>query len=372
MGLGRVASIALSVPLLMIVGVVVVLGGDDEAAVAAPAPGVATPGLCLPDLATGTVTITGSHAPVADISELGLNADQTQIAKTIVSVVKGRGLPLRAAEIALATGWVESNLRNLLVAVDHDSLGVFQQRPSMIGWGTAEEIVDVVHATNAFLDGLVKIDGWETADRGDVAQAVQQSAVPDAYNRIGMPIGIPLAAALWTGTPAGTPAACSPVATGSQGPADPVKASGAAKVALERARSQIGLPYCWAGGDANGPTHGEGGDGCGGDAVGFDCSGLMIYAWAGNGVNLPHRSAIQATMGTHVPMAQAQPGDLVFWDDGGGVHHVAMIYSLDPGTTTGAGEIIEAQDFGVPVHIRRWTGTENSEVLNYAARFTVA
>src|SRR3954454_5248155 len=45
------------------------------------------------------------------------------------------------------------------------------------------------------------------------------------------------------------------------------------------ASSQAGMPYCWAGGDTHGPTHGSGDlghGGCGGTTVGFDCSGLVL------------------------------------------------------------------------------------------------
>ena len=70
-----------------------------------------------------------------------------------------RGLPPRAATIAIATAIQESKLRNLNYG-DRDSLGLFQQRPSQ-GWGTAEQILDPVHATNV-LRRPGKVKGYET------------------------------------------------------------------------------------------------------------------------------------------------------------------------------------------------------------------
>jgi hypothetical protein len=105
--------------------------------------------------------------------------EQMSNAATITAIAMKRGLPARAATIALATAITESKLRNLRYG-DRDSLGLFQQRPSQ-GWGTAEQILDPDHATNAFYDALVKIKGYESTDITTVAQQVQHSAYPEAY-----------------------------------------------------------------------------------------------------------------------------------------------------------------------------------------------
>ena len=105
--------------------------------------------------------------------------DQTANAALIGAIAVDRGLPPRAASIALATAYQESKLRNIDYG-DRDSLGLFQQRPSQ-GWGTEEQIMDPVHATNAFYDGLVKLDGYETMNINDAAQTVQRSGHPEAY-----------------------------------------------------------------------------------------------------------------------------------------------------------------------------------------------
>src|SRR5699024_7812582 len=92
-----------------------------------------------------------------------------------------RGLPARAATIALATAQQESKLINIDHG-DRDSLGLFQQRPSQ-GWGSAREILDPRYSTNAFYDGLVEIEGYEDMEITDAAQRVQRSGYPEAYAR---------------------------------------------------------------------------------------------------------------------------------------------------------------------------------------------
>ena len=104
---------------------------------------------------------------------------QAEHAGLVTGVAVQRGLPARAATIALATALQESKLVNIEYG-DRDSLGLFQQRPSQ-GWGTAEQIMDPVYATNAFYDGLVKVDGYEGLEITAAAQAVQRSGFPEAY-----------------------------------------------------------------------------------------------------------------------------------------------------------------------------------------------
>lgn len=105
--------------------------------------------------------------------------DQMSNAATITAIAVRRGLPARAATIALATAMQESKLRNIDYG-DRDSLGLFQQRPSQ-GWGTPEQVMDPEHATMKFYDALVKVPDWKTGEITKVAQAVQRSAAPEAY-----------------------------------------------------------------------------------------------------------------------------------------------------------------------------------------------
>lgn len=108
-----------------------------------------------------------------------LDPEQSGNAAVIAAVAVDRGLPGRAATIGIATALQESKLRNIDYG-DRDSLGLFQQRPSQ-GWGTAEQIMDPVYATNAFYDVLVKIEGYQSLPITKAAQKVQRSAFPSAY-----------------------------------------------------------------------------------------------------------------------------------------------------------------------------------------------
>jgi cell wall-associated NlpC family hydrolase len=124
--------------------------------------------------------------------------------------------------------------------------------------------------------------------------------------------------------------------------------SGSARSVINRALSQLGMPYAWGGGNAYGPTRGIRDGGIAdmyGDynKIGFDCSGLMIYAFAAAGYILPHYSGYQATAGRQVPLSQKAPGDMLFWATGGRIHHVALYI--------GNGQMVEAPYSGSHVRI---------------------
>ena len=118
--------------------------------------------------------------------------------------------------------------------------------------------------------------------------------------------------------------------------------SDAAAGAIAWAKSKLGAQYVWAG-----------------EGPGYDCSGLVTMAYRSQGVYLTHWSQAQYSEGTRVPVSQAQPGDLIFWNwDGGNIDHVAIYL--------GNNQIIEAPTFGVPVRITSIYGW--SAVLPYAVR----
>ncbi|KAB8165127.1 heavy metal transporter [Streptomyces sp. 3MP-14] len=108
-----------------------------------------------------------------------LSPAQAANAAVIAAVGTSRGLPERAVTIAIATAMQESSLRNLDYG-DRDSLGLFQQRPSM-GWGSEEQVTDPVYAAGAFYDKLVEIPAYEELPLTEAAQEVQRSAFPDEY-----------------------------------------------------------------------------------------------------------------------------------------------------------------------------------------------
>lgn len=126
----------------------------------------------------------------------GLDRVQAGNAVIIVAVGRRRGLPQRAMVIGIATALQESSLRNLAnrrvpaslalphqgVGSDHDSVGLFQQRPSQ-GWGTVARLMDPAVSAGLFFDRLVRVRGWQSLSVSAAAQAVQRSAYPSAYRR---------------------------------------------------------------------------------------------------------------------------------------------------------------------------------------------
>lgn len=116
---------------------------------------------------------------------------------------------------------------------------------------------------------------------------------------------------------------------------------------IDRAMSQIGVPYAWGGGDANGPTRGIN-DGGYADSygdygkVGFDCSGLVLYAFAAAGISLPHFTGYQYQRGTKVDPSEMQRGDLIFYGPNGN-QHVAIYL--------GDGQMLEAPQSGATVSV---------------------
>lgn len=95
--------------------------------------------------------------------------------------------------------------------------------------------------------------------------------------------------------------------------------------ALRYALSKQGDPYVWG---AEGPNE-------------FDCSGLVKWAYAQVGISLPHYTGDQYNSGEHISQNQLEPGDLVFFYPD--ISHVGMY--------VGDGMMVDAPDFGVPVHV---------------------
>ncbi|MGW5557837.1 hypothetical protein ACWER9_11495 [Micromonospora sp. NPDC003944] len=124
----------------------------------------------------------------------GLDQAQMDNAKIIVDVGLEMKMPRRALVVALATAMQESNLYNLASDVlpesaeypnqgsgsDHDSVGLFQQRPSS-GWGTVAQLMRPSYAARAFYTALNEVPGWQDMSITYAAQSVQISAYPDAY-----------------------------------------------------------------------------------------------------------------------------------------------------------------------------------------------
>jgi len=108
---------------------------------------------------------------------------------------------------------------------------------------------------------------------------------------------------------------------------------------IRRGGSQMGVPYSWGGGSLEGPSKGVG-DGA--NINGFDCSGLMRYAFAGVGVLIPRFSGDQYNAGRHIPPSEARRGDLIFYGPNGG-QHVTMYL--------GNGQMLEASSLAGKVTV---------------------
>ncbi|MFC8620199.1 NlpC/P60 family protein [Micromonospora purpureochromogenes] len=102
---------------------------------------------------------------------------------------------------------------------------------------------------------------------------------------------------------------------------------GPAGTAVKFACAQIGKPYVWG---AEGPNS-------------YDCSGLMLAAWAKAGVSLPHNARQQRQVTPRVSRADLRPGDLVFYY--ADLHHVGMY--------VGGGWVVHASQAGQPIKMKR-------------------
>lgn len=258
----------------------------------------------------------------------GQGAERNRHAATIIAVGRAQNVPPRGWAVALATAIQESRLINL-AGGDRDSLGLFQQRPSQ-GWGTPQQIQTPRYAAAKFYAGLLAVPDWELMPVTVAAQTVQRSAFPDAYaqwegaanllvRQLGDVAVNPVNAECGTASNAAL--------TGNS------VAERAVNAALSQANHAPPIPYSWGGGGFNGPSEGFA---QGAGLVGFDCSGLMQYAWWQAGkVRLPRTAREQANATVQVSRDDIRAGDLLFFY---GYSHV--------GIYDGRGGMVEAPSTG--------------------------
>ncbi|MDU0293315.1 C40 family peptidase [Saccharothrix longispora] len=317
--------------------------------------------------------------------EATLSADQMAVARTVVAVGKGLGVTRRGTAIALATAMQESTLDPN--AVSGRSLGLFQQQGELYAGVNRTDPADTARAFYEQL--LTRIPNYDdpAVALADAAQTVQASGAGASWYARWDRWATALAAQLHDGTLArgGADGAggivCAP--GGGSGPIRvlvsgttitlPPEAGilGTLTMPNERvttvvaaALSYLGTRYSWGGGNAVGPTVGirDGGvaDAHGDYAtVGFDCSGLMVYAFAQIGVTLPRVSQDQQRFGHPLPWEQAQPGDMLFW--GRPATHVALYL----GALQGVHYMVEAPQSGDVVKVsmvRTRTGFDSQVV----------
>ena len=281
------------------------------------------------------------EAPDGQGGSVKFSKPQLSNAMSIIQAGNEAGVGAQGQKIALMTALQESTLRNLAnpgvagsmdqahegTGSDHDSVGLFQQRPSM-GWGTVQEIMTPSKSASVFYERLKGVEGWETMPPGSAAQSVQRSATPTAYDKWEPTAGALMASLSGANCnlkPLGAPNG--QMAIGTAG------VSGGRAAILAYAQAQVGKSYVWA---AEGPDS-------------FDCSGLTLKAYEQAGIALEHSSSAQLLAGDHIPASEAQPGDLLWWPG-----HIA-IYTGNGrmnGAQTPAEGVREMAVYGSPTYIR--------------------
>jgi cell wall-associated NlpC family hydrolase len=268
-----------------------------------------------------------------------LNPQQAANAAIIVSTAQSYGAGVIGAVDAITAAFTESGLINLPFG-DRDSLGLFQERPSQ-GWGTPEQIMNPVYATQQFLKRLVALPDWKSLAPAVAAQAVERSAFPDRYQLWVQPATQLVAGLSGVG-------ACTNADAGNTSPVDalpvgfslPTSTPAPVVIVVKYALAQLGKPYVWGGIGPNG----------------FDCSGLTMQAYRAAGIGIPRTTYQQVYAGQPVyDPAQLVPGDLVFTmgsdpGPGGLPGHMGMVI--------GTGLVIDAPHTGATVRVSRlssWT-----------------
>lgn len=309
----RVAALAVrlgtTLLVLAVVGLtfgVLLVGGAVAGSSAVSASAVNSSG-CGTDNFASAVTANGPSSAAVTLGGVPFTTDQLANAAVIVAVGHQLGAPQLAVESALITALQESGLQNLAYG-DADSVGLFQQRPSM-GWGTVEQILQPDYSSTRFYQALMAIPDYQQQTAPWLAQAVQRSAFPDRY-------------ANWTQT------ALQLLGVPSVGSASCLTASGAAGAAFGTGPQEVTLPranprtpeeaIAWAEAEA-----------ASGSSTWYRaCLGFVAqaYGWGFSGTYYAidqYRSVIPVSL-HHDLDRNPEPGALLFWETSGRAGHVAI------------------------------------------------
>ncbi|MGA2835021.1 MAG: NlpC/P60 family protein [Acidimicrobiales bacterium] len=277
---------------------------------------------------------------IADYTSSGTSNTATQL---FTSNVNTSGI--RSEYSSIATGNVTSTIDHLHTAqaqlastqssLEQQKSQAQSARDSLAGAESqasalASQDQSTLDSVDANIQALV---AQQQAAQAAAAQAAAQAAFNQKVQAARAAQAAQAAQATQTSQNATDPTGTTNTGSGSSGgggsaPTGPVPPlSGAAAVAVQAAESQVGVPYVWGGASPS---------------TGFDCSGLVMWAYAQAGISLPHYSGAQYDDTTHIPLAAIEPGDLLFYGPGGS-EHVAMY--------VGGGSMVEAPYTGADVHI---------------------
>jgi cell wall-associated NlpC family hydrolase len=296
-----------------------------------------------------------AEAPAVELASTGYpgdNAPREQIAAWMGAEAQKRGLP---PQLPVMAGLVESGLKNLNFG-DADSVGFFQMRLSIWNQGEYAGYPDDPNKQlDWFLDQAEAIKnqrvsrGQPIDDPSQFGEWIADVERPAEQFRGRYQLQLDQANQLLQNAPQQTP---TPPEAATEAPqpelAPPAMAKGAgpkALAALEEAKKYTGTPYRWGGSTPQ---------------TGFDCSGLVQWAYAHAGVKIPRVTddQIAATNGTPVARAELLPGDLVFFRDSSGyVHHVGISMGGDkflhaPHT----GDVVKVSSLDEPYYKEQFTG----------------
>jgi cell wall-associated NlpC family hydrolase len=283
----------------------------------------------------------------------GDDAPKEQIAAWMAKEAEKRGLP---PQLPVMAALVESNLTNVNYG-DADSLGYFQMRTSF--WeskypGFAD---DPKKQIDWFLDTAEGVKeqrvsrGQSITDPSQFGEWIADVERPAEQYRYRYQERLEQAEQLLKDAPKTAPPAAPEEAAPEQpapGEAPPAVTQGAgpkALAALKEAEKYTGTPYKWGGSTPQ---------------TGFDCSGLVQWAYAQAGIQIPRvtHDQIEATNGTAVRRSELLPGDLVFFRDPSGyVYHVGISMGGDkflhaPRT----GDVVKVASLDEPYYNERFTG----------------
>ena len=331
----------------------------------------------------GVKSGTTLSVPTPNGGFMSVNAQQLSNAAVTVNVAKSLGVPQQGMVVAIMVELAESTLTNLpnstVPGSENDpnvqwggyspsnpphngsSVGPFQQQTNW--WPNVATGMTLDYSAAAFFgkppnfpnhpQGLLQVPNWQSLPPGVAAQDVQGSANPSAYapwqaaadKIVGATLGIKCSGATGVSVAGDSPQA---------------------KKVILAAEQWVGkAPYVWGGGTPAGPSGSATAPAGQVGQPGFDCSGLVLWAFSKVGVTLPHFSGIggqysvvQAAGGLTTQMSQLKPGDLVFFAGSDGT----VANPGHVGIYVGNNQMINATTTGQDVQISNigpgsgWTG----------------